>query len=147
MSEIKRFFINKTENGVLKKRLVIIGEQAQNENFKYKLSHFYNKISSYCRNVLQKCRRNFNVFSEAFRNFLKRFNYREICWDFVCWLFEIATEGATANFATHYLFGFTFNIFTMFAYGIVIWQTISILRRLAQNGPDNPIHDEESAHE
>ncbi len=55
------------------------------------------------------------------------------------WMIEAFIEGLTANFATHYLLGFQFNVKTILAHGIIIRQGLSIFWRLKQNGPSETI--------
>lgn len=136
---------DKVSEYVRRSRAEFVEEQAQTESFKYKIIHSYNKISSYFSNLFQKCRRIVNIFSEAFRKFLKQINFGKAFQDFIVWFFEVLIEGLIINFALHYIFGLKFSPFTILAYGIIIYEIISIVQRLKErNGPTKQIFDSES---
>ena len=66
--------------------------------------------------------------------------YNGVIW---CQLIDHAciwvAEGLTINYALYVLFGFPFNIFTIFAYGILIKQGIDIYNRMKDDGSINTI--------
>jgi len=55
------------------------------------------------------------------------------------WAVEVLIEGMSANFATHFLLGVDFTIFTIIAHGIVIKQGLSIYWRLKEHGTASKI--------
>lgn len=65
--------------------------------------------------------------------------YNSVIWDRLLnhasiWLLESFIEGLAANYVLYVLFDRQFNIFTIFAYGILIKQGIDIYHRLKCNG-------------
>ena len=72
--------------------------------------------------------------------------YSEFNWvlvknDATEWFITVLLEGLTANYAMHILFGIPFNIYYIFAHGIVIIQGLSIHRRLKIDGNTTKISD------
>lgn len=107
------------------------------EKFKYSFRHSYTRIVSVVKKYL-------NNTSNYIIQKLRMIKYKEVLNDLCIWFLEVFLEGLTANFALHYLFNARFTLFTLFAYGILITQSISIIKRIVENkhGSDTKIHTE-----
>ena len=73
--------------------------------------------------------------------------YNGVIWDrliyHTCiWLVEAFIEGLTINYVLYVLFGYDFNIWTIFAYGILIKQAIDIYWRMKVDGTNTEISEE-----
>jgi len=113
------------------------------ERFKYGVSHY----KDYFRNILLNFRRVFNICCNRIRQIFFVVTWRQLFSDFFLWLVESFVEGVTANFVTHYFFGVTFSLPFIFAHGILIKQTISIVSRLRErkDGSNTTIHTEDKS--
>jgi hypothetical protein len=71
-------------------------------------------------------------------------NWKVVKEDSITWFIEAAIEGFIANFATHFLLGIPFTLWTMLAHGFAIKQGISIFWRLRKDGgtPNLPKKDD-----
>lgn len=74
--------------------------------------------------------------------------YNGVIWDrliihMFIWFVEAFIEGLTFNYALYVLVGFRFDIFTIFAYGILIKQSIDIYLRLKVDGTNTTVSEED----
>lgn len=70
--------------------------------------------------------------------------YNTVIWDrlvyHACiWLVEAFIEGFTINYVLYVLVGLDFNVWTIFAYGMLIKQSIDIYWRMKVDGADTAI--------
>ena len=80
------------------------------------------------------CKRYFNIVIQKPKLWIAEIDFEKLRNDSFMWLLEVTVEGASANFATHYLFGLPFNPATILAHGIFIKQGLSIYSRIKTNG-------------
>lgn len=109
---------------------------------------FINSILHYTRIVkdgLLNLKRFSNSLLEKSKRSVARVNYKKVFTDLAIWFIETTLEGLTANFATHQLFHLEFNLQMILAHGILINQTLSIIKRIVEikNGSNNELPAEE----
>ena len=131
MNIIKGVKLNLSKKNRKNKAAFVISEYQEIESFKY---NFMLIISKYSKDKLGHLK---NLSIKIFQKV--KLILSEIDWivarnDLGDWSFQVLIEGATANFATHFLFGVPFNPLTMIAHGIVIKQGTSIFWGLRRNG-------------
>ena len=115
----------------IRKASFISLEPEKTGTFKYLRS--YDLIGS-IQKLFAPCKRYFNLIIQKPQLWLAEIDWEEVRNDSLTWLIEATVEGASANFATHYLFGLPFNPGTILAHGIFIKQGLSIYSRIKTNG-------------
>ena len=106
-------------------------ELEESERFKYFQA---SRLSSKFKEIHISLKRRVNSIVQKPLLWASFVDWKTVREDLIEWSVESLLEGFTANFVTHYLFGWTFNLFTMLAYGFAIKQGLSIHRRLKQDG-------------
>lgn len=74
--------------------------------------------------------RYFNSIRGEFILWNQTVEYRRLFREFIFWIMNVVSEGVVINFAVHYLFNLSMNVFTVFAYGILIDKTINFYHKL-----------------
>ena len=74
--------------------------------------------------------------------------YNGVIWDRLIyhafiWLVEAFIEGASINYILYVLFGSDFNIWTIFAYGMLIKQSIDIYWRMKVDGTNTTVSEKD----
>jgi hypothetical protein len=112
-------------------------EESEDERFIKRFRHYTSIVSGRLLNV----KRFSNSTLDKTKRVITRINYKKISSDLSVWLIETFIEGITANFATNQLFGVAFNIPMIMAHGIIINQSLSIIKRIGdlKNGPNNEL--------
>jgi hypothetical protein len=119
-------------------------ESKEDETFKYRYRHLIQIVKVKSLNI----KRFINILVSKLTILLKTVNWKLTLHDTLFWIIEIFIEGLTANFALHTLFDVKFNVWTVFAYGILIKQGLSIVGEIIgkiTNGPNNKIPPTSSA--
>lgn len=111
-------------------------ESQEIKRFKY-LDVF--KINKYVKKKLVRLKFPFVKNYQRLKLLIKKIDWKKMMSVLSIWILEAFVEGITANFATHYLFNVNFNLFTIFAHGIIIKQGLSIYWRLKKDGEFNSI--------
>ena len=116
-------------------------KEEQTERFKYYFTHYWRGSKIY----LESIRHKINFVAHKIVYWAGIPNYKKIFQESLIWLLEVFIEGLTANFATHYLFQITFTIPIIFAHGIIINQSLSIIRRIVEitNGSNTKLPPEQ----
>lgn len=131
---------------ILKKRSSSMNENIRNARF---VPVEVVKTENFKYGCMQKLNRVLHRHSKAFIHFTKKLSQgaklklsfvdlQAVKRDSFVWGVDVFIEGITANFSATFLFGADFTIFTVFAYGIVIKQGISIYWRL-KNGDNRKL--------
>lgn len=73
--------------------------------------------------------------------------YNTVIWDRLMyhafiWLVEAFLEGVSINYILYVLLGYDFNIWTIFAYGVLVKQAIDIYWRLKVDGTNTAVSEE-----
>ena len=113
-------------------------EKQKTNTFKYWYVH---KCISFINNIVPKSKLLSNLFIGKLKLLYSEFNWNLIKVDTAEWLLTVLLEGLTANYVTYILFDVTFNIYYIFAHGIVIIQGLSIYRRLKIDGTITKVSD------
>jgi len=111
----------------------------ETEKFKYKV---INKVNNKVGKIFISCKRYIKKFIQKQLLLSRNIKWSILKHDFVESFITVVFEGFTANIATHYLFGLSFNFGMILAHGIAINQGISIFWRLKKNGSNTEIHKE-----
>jgi len=90
---------------------------------KYKPKHLKLQLKRYLKTLLSYP-----------KLWVARLDWKAVQSESTAYIVEAGIEGFTANFATHFLLGVPFNVFTVFAHGFAIKQLLSIWWRVKQNG-------------
>lgn len=124
----------------IRKASFVSTESKKTETFKYVAIHYLKlQLKKYFLNGKHYLKKHFKNTKE----WVKTVDWLKIRTDSTKWLLEAGVEGLTANFATHFLFGITFNPLTVLAHGIFIKQGLDIYKRLKQNGSTTEIPKED----
>ena len=113
-------------------------EPQENKKFIYKARL---SVLRYIGRMFASVKTRINKTTQGFRLKLEKVEFGLLTKEGSVWLIEAGIEGATANFATHYLLGLPFSLPMMFAHGIAIKQGLSVFRRL-RNGPTTEVSKE-----
>ena len=116
-------------------------KEEHTERFIYYFKHYIRGSKIYLESIKHKI--NFVVHKIVYWVGIP--DYKKIFKEFFIWVLEVFIEGLTANFATHYLFHITFTIPIIFAHGIIINQSLSIIRRIVEitNGSNTKLPPEQ----
>jgi len=120
----------------IRKAAFVSLESEEGETFKYQLIHTLNKV--YIR-LFASHKRRLNSIIQTPRLWISQIDWKVAKSDVFEWFLEAIIEGFTANFATHYLLGWDFNIMTTLAHGFAIKQGLSIYWRLRKDGSNSKI--------
>jgi hypothetical protein len=128
-----------------RKASFVVDESVKTEKFKYLFSHCKGGYNIFVSKILYL----YNFIVDKLKKYYLYINWNILFKDVAVWFVEVFVEGLTANFATHFLFGVDFNIFIIFAHGIFIHQSLSIIDRLKvlNHGPDSKIPPKEYSSE
>jgi hypothetical protein len=128
--------LNSSIHKEIRKASFISVEPEQSKRFKYLAN--YSWIKKSCEK-LASIKRGANSIVQRIGLWSNKVDWGKITEEVSFWIINVSIEGLTANFATHYLFGLSFNVPMILAHGIVIEQGLSIFWRLKQNGPISTI--------
>jgi hypothetical protein len=118
------------------KRAGFVNYGEDGRTFKYRRLH---KIKHRIEEIKLNIKRWLNKFIQKPRLWLADVDWIEVRRDSISWVLEAAIEGFTLNFATHFIFGAEFSIFTMLAYGFIVKHGLSIWWRMRRDGSNNEL--------
>ena len=117
------------------------------------IDYNYLPIETFKYKVRTKVKVYRDLVNQRIKKFISQINnrsiqiYNSVIWDRLIynisiWLFEAFVEGLTLNYVLHILLGYPMNIWTIFAYGILIKQGLDIYWRMRINGETTTIPKE-----
>jgi len=101
------------------------------ETFKYKKLHKFKHI---LENIKLNIKRKINSLIQKQKLWIDEIDWGAVRRDGTLWMVEAGIEGLIINFVTYFLLAADFNLFTVFAYGFAVKETLSIYWRMRNNG-------------
>jgi len=123
-------------NSKIRKAAFVPLETQDTKRFKYQL---YHNIINRFEDIGTILKRIKTYLWQRLQLWLSKADLVTLRKDLTVWLIEVLVEGATANFATHYLFGIPYTPQTIVAHGIIIKQGLDIYWRMRPNGTNKKI--------
>lgn len=118
-------------NQKIRKAAFVDIESSETNKFKYNLKLDFIK---YFKDKLIVFKTNCNKLIQGPQLWFNKIDLKAVRSDTGIWLAEVFIEGIVVNFAISVLTGLSFNLMTIFAWGIAIKELVSIYWRLKNNG-------------